>query len=114
MRWIAILPLALAACMEATPEQHAMVPGHQLLVFFDSGYDEPPTGGILNRCDTAPSGLCVRQGNVTNYPLTRTATGWRYEDSAARITLENDGTGHLEALSSDYTIGVTWMTEPWE
>lgn len=107
------LPLMLVACMEVAPVQHAMMPGHQLLVFFNSGYDEPPAGGIVSSCDAA-SGLCVRQGNDTYYPLTRTATGWQYEDSAARFSLSDDGTGHLDALSSDYTIGVTWMTEPWE
>ena len=106
--------LALTACIEQTGSSSStnVAPDRQLLIFFDSGYDEPPTGGILRACD-APSGICVTQGPNNSYPLTRTASGWQYSNGSYLHQLSDDGSGVISGPSG-IDQSVDWMTEPWD
>lgn len=106
--------LSLGACIEETgsDSSQVMAPDRQLLIYFNSGFDEPPTGGILRSCD-APSGLCVTIGPTQSHPLTRTASGWEYSDGSFRHVLSNDGTGVIQNPYGE-SPSVSWMTEPWD
>ncbi|KPP89020.1 MAG: hypothetical protein HLUCCA08_02225 [Rhodobacteraceae bacterium HLUCCA08] len=113
--------IALTACVPApqgivtddgSGKSTVMLPGRQLLVFFDSGHDEPPTGGILVDCD-APSGICVDTGGSAPHALTRTATGWTYvTGSDFRVVLDDSGRGST-SVPDQPSVPVEWMTEPW-
>lgn len=118
---IGLAALALWGCTQAPQDtgqdigggaSTAMLPGRQLLIFFDTGYDEPPAGGILVDCD-APSGICVDTGGDAPHALTRTATGWTYvTGSGLRVVLDDDGRG-FTSLPDQPDLPVDWMTEPW-
>ena len=105
--------MALTACIEQTGSSSstAVEPGRQLLVFYNSGYDEPPTGGILVACG-APSGICVELGPGNQVPLTRTAAGWSYMQGANQTVLSMDGSGMI-FVPGGVDQSVDWMTEPW-
>lgn len=115
----ALIALALAGCVQAPavapgPDvERPVAPGFLLLAYFDTGADEPPTGGVIRACATAASGLCLGEAGQSLHPLEVEGDGWRYVDSGGnRIVLNADGRGRM-SYPAGGGVGLIWTTEAW-
>jgi hypothetical protein len=88
---------------------HMLAPDQELLVFFQSGVDEPPASAPVVNC-AAASGLCLG-GMTPPAPIRTTEAGYALEWGTTAVTLYGDGTGAW-APASGARIGITWMTQP--
>ena len=117
--WLSLgLVAALGGCVpEPTGSDRTsqeIAAGRLLLVFFDSGFDEPPEDGILRYCATSQTGLCVTDSPDRVYPLDRIGEALTYSTDFYTVTMQPDGTGLYRVPSTGYQIGVRWMTQEWE
>ena len=88
---------------------HMLAPDQELLVFFQSGADEPPASAPVVSCGAAGT-LCL--GGVTPpAPIRTTEAGYALEWGSTAVTLARDGTGTWDPASGG-RIGITWMTQP--
>ena len=88
---------------------HMLAPDQELLVFFQSGTDEPPASAPVVAC-AAASGLCLG-GMTPPAPIRTTEAGYILEWGTTAVTLARDGAGTWNPASGPQ-IGITWMTQP--
>jgi len=103
--------LGLAACMEgaetASSTSQEIAIGRQMLIFFESGYDEPPVSFTIISCG---AGRCVSDGAGDTAPLQQVSGGYVIEIYDATYTLTPTGSGFVDPPSGDI-LGISWLTE---
>ena len=103
--------LGVAACMEgaetAGTTSQEIAAGRQMLIFFQSGFDEPPVSFTIVSCGT---GLCVADGGGDSAPLRQVQGGYVIEIYEATYTLTPSGAGFVDPPSGEI-LGISWLTE---
>lgn len=104
--------LALGACMEGAETadggtSQEIEVGRQMLIFFQSGFDEPPLSFTIVPCET---GRCVTDGSGDTAALQRVTGGYVIEIYNATYTLTPSGGGFVDPPNGEI-LGITWLTE---
>lgn len=103
--------LGVAGCMEGTETagttSQEIAVGRQMLIFFQSGFDEPPLSFTIISCG---AGRCVSDGAGDTAPLQQVQGGYVIEIYDATYTLTPTGAGFVDPPSGDI-LGISWLTE---
>ena len=104
--------LGMAACVEgagtaSSGTSQDIEVGRQMLIFFESGFDEPPLSFTIIPCST---GRCVTDGAGETAALQQVSGGYVIEIYDATYTLTPSGAGFVDPPNGEI-LGISWLTE---